>query len=485
MKNALSLLSILLITALAWAQNPVTFQVNMDVQEQLGNFNPETDQVVARGSFNGWGGLDPTLTDSGDMIFTGSYDLGDELIDTLVEFKFVIVTPSEDVWEQLDGGVNRSFTLTAGGQTLDTVYFNNQDSVGELINVEVLFRVNMEVFIENGGFDPANDWIVIRGGHENLGNWGGAVVLSEEGGNPGHYFINIEFDAVEENMNIEYKFVILQDQDENLATWEGVANRTVMPMSDWPDDDMDGYLEHVQDEVYFDNVSWDDVLSQDVVVHFMVDLWPVRVWFEENPGGENQGILSYDDVNFVAVCGPWNNWPWGIVGPEYQLTNTTGDWYEGDVQFVAFASRNIVYKYGINGEDNESGFQADWTATIDDATGEFTINNLFGSLGDLWFDGSHDVDDSALRPASIVLGEAYPNPFNPVTTVPFTLRNAQQVSLKVYNLAGQEVATLAAGPYAGGEHAIRFDASSLSSGLYMVVLEGETASASSKLMLVK
>ncbi len=482
MKRVVTLFSLLLTAAMAFAQNPVTFQVHMDIQQQLGNFNPETDLVVVRGSFNGWGGSDPTLTDSGDGLYTGSYDVSDDFVDQVVEYKYVIISAENgDVWEGVD---NRTFTLAAGGQTVDAVYFNDQDSIGQMVNVEVLFRVNMEIFIENGSFDPAADWIVIRGGHENLGNWGGAVQLSEEGGNPGHYFINLEFDGVEEDLALPYKFVILTDQDETQATWESGNNREVYPSSSWEDTDTDGYGEFVTDEAWFDHVTWDDVLSQDVNVHFMVDLWPVRVWFEENPGMENQGLTSYDDVSFVGICGPWNGWPWGIVGPEYQFTNTTGDWYEGDVLFNAFAGRNITYKYGINGEDNESGFQEDWVAEIDDTTGEYTIENLFGSLGTLWFDGSHDVDAN-LVPVSMLLGEAYPNPFNPVTTVPFALRNAQELSLKVFNLMGQEVATLAEGPFAAGDHTVNFDASDLSTGLYLVVLEGETDTATSKLMLVK
>jgi hypothetical protein len=472
--------SLLLCAAAALAQNPVTFQVQMSVQEQLGNFNPATDQVVVRGNFNGWGGNNPTLTDAGEMLYSGSYDVGDELIDQLVEYKFVIISAEQgDVWESVD---NRSFTLPAGGATIDPVWFNDQDSAGELTNVEVLFRVNMEVMIANGTFDPAADWIVIRGNHANIGNWGGAVVMDEEGGNPGHYFLNIQFDGLEVDSNLEFKYVILENQDELLARWEGVANRMVNISNDWPDSDSDGYGEFVLDEAWFDNVTWDDIISQDVTVHFAVNLWPVQQWFAENPAEENQGLTSYEEITFVAVCGPWNNWPWDLVPPEYQLTPTTGTWFEGDILFNQYSSASIVFKYGANGHDNEAGFQADHTAIIDDATGEDSITRTFGELGDWWLTS---VEELAPRPASLEIARAWPNPFNPAATIEYSLRSSIDVRLSVVNLLGETVAVLSEGRRSAGTHHAVFDGRGLASGVYLAVLEGGGERASQKLLLVK
>ena len=482
MRTAIAFSSLLL-AGLALAQNPVTFQVNMNIQDTLGNFDPSTDLVVVRGSFNGWGGANPTLTDPDvDGVYTGSYDMGDELIDTLVEYKFVIVG-DVDTWED-DGmiGGNRSFTLPAGGATLDEVYFNNQDSVAPMVDVEALFRVNMEVMIANGTFDPELDWIVLRGNQEALGNWGGAVIMDEEGGNPGHYFLNLEFPGVEVGSNLEYKYVILQDQNEANARWESVANRTITVADGWPDSDSDGFGETVLDEAWFDNTTWDDIISQDVVVHFSVDLWPVQQWFEENPGEENYGLTSLDDVTFVAVCGPWNNWPWDLVPVDYQLTPTTGAWFEGDILFTQYSSSSITYKYGANGSDNEAGFQADHVFIMDDTTGEDTVTDLFGGLGDWWVTG---VDEAPAQPAALEIARAWPNPFNPTTTIQFNLRDSGDARLSVVNLLGQTVATLSDGRHASGSHTVVFDGAGLASGVYLAVLESEAGLATEKLLLVK
>lgn len=482
MRTAIALGSLLLVAGSVLAQNPVTFQVDMSVQQTLGNFDPAVDGVVARGSFNGWGGNDPTLTDPDeDMIYTGEFDMPDELIDTLVEFKYVNVNAAQgDLWESVD---NRSFTLPAGGATLDVVWFNDQDSAGELTNVEALFRVNMEVMIANGTFDPELDWIVLRGNHEALGNWGGAVIMDEEGGNPGHYFLNLEFDAVEVDANIEYKYVILQGQDEANARWESVANRTILVASDWPDTDMDGYGETVIDEAWFDNTTWDDIISQDVDVTFNVDLWPVQQWFLENPGEENYGLTSFDDVTFVAVCGPWNNWPWDLVPAEYQLSQVGASTiFSGSILFTQYSSSSITYKYGANGSDNEAGFQADHVEMIDDTNSTFTIDNLFGGLGDWW---PTAVREQASRPASCSIDAAWPNPFNPATTIEFSLLNAGEARLSVVNLLGETVSVLSDGPHASGTHRAVFDGAGLASGVYLAVLEAEAGTVTEKLLLVK
>lgn len=479
MKNNAWMLGLLLTVGSAWAVNPVTFQVHMDIQQGLGNFNPDTDQVVVRGAFNEWSGADPVLSNTGDMLFSGSFNVDDSFIDQPVEYKFVIIRPTGDVWESVD---NRVFTLSAGGQTTDPVWFNNQESMGQLVNVEAFFSVNLEVMTANGTFNPATDLIVVRGGHANIGNWGGAVALTEEGGNPGHFFLNVPFDGLETDTNLEFKFVILEDGNEATARWESGTNRLVPITAGLPDADSDGYGEIELEEAWFDHVTWDDIIASDVSVHFTADMWPVRAWFQDHPGETNQGLTSYEEITFVAICGPWNNWPWDLVPPQYQLVPTTGDLFEASVTFAQYSARNITYKYGANGHDNESGFQQDWVTAIDDSNPTFSITNQFGALGTLWSDLAVEP---ASRPAAFQFTAAHPNPFNPATTLAFTTTRAGVVRLSVVNLAGQEVAVLTEGMHSAGEHQLTFDASNLASGMYLAVLEGMGESTAQKLMLVK
>jgi len=89
------------------------------------------------------------------------------------------------------------------------------------------------------------------------------------------------------------------------------------------------------------------------------------------------------------------------------------------------------------------------------------------------------------RPASLALGDPFPNPFNPATTIPFRLARGGPARLSVHDLLGREVAVLVDGPLPAGEHAARFDAAGLPSGLYLAALEAGGGRAARKLALLR
>ncbi len=88
-------------------------------------------------------------------------------------------------------------------------------------------------------------------------------------------------------------------------------------------------------------------------------------------------------------------------------------------------------------------------------------------------------------PYEFALNQNYPNPFNPSTNISFTLPEAGIVSLKVYNVLGQEVATLANQRFGSGSHSLSFDASRLSSGVYIYRLQAGNKVQTKKMLLVK
>ncbi len=92
----------------------------------------------------------------------------------------------------------------------------------------------------------------------------------------------------------------------------------------------------------------------------------------------------------------------------------------------------------------------------------------------------------ALTPAEYTLSQNYPNPFNPSTTIRFAVKAAGQVSLKVYNAAGQEVRTLfndAAEPEK--VYSVLFDGSGMASGTYFYVLQTPASREVKKMLMVK
>jgi len=95
-----------------------------------------------------------------------------------------------------------------------------------------------------------------------------------------------------------------------------------------------------------------------------------------------------------------------------------------------------------------------------------------------------DVEDSSL-PGSFALHQNYPNPFNPSTSIRFDVASAANVSLVVYDMLGREVATLVNGQMAAGTHSVTFDASQLTSGVYMYQLSNGVDTQTRTMLLMK
>ena len=86
---------------------------------------------------------------------------------------------------------------------------------------------------------------------------------------------------------------------------------------------------------------------------------------------------------------------------------------------------------------------------------------------------------------NIQLKNNYPNPFNPITTIEFDLPNRSDVSLKIFNILGEEVSILLASPLLAGSHTIEWDASHFPSGVYLYKLEAEGFVETRKMILMK
>jgi hypothetical protein len=95
------------------------------------------------------------------------------------------------------------------------------------------------------------------------------------------------------------------------------------------------------------------------------------------------------------------------------------------------------------------------------------------------------VEQVSAVPNSFALGQNYPNPFNPSTTIEYSLPQEQPVTVKVFSLLGQEVATLVSTVQSAGTYRVTFDASSLTSGMYIYQVRAGALVQSRRMMLVK
>ena len=102
-------------------------------------------------------------------------------------------------------------------------------------------------------------------------------------------------------------------------------------------------------------------------------------------------------------------------------------------------------------------------------------------LGDL----SVSNESESVLPEQYILSQNYPNPFNPSTQIQYALPEATEVTLEVFNSVGQKVMELVNGQQSAGYHTATFDASGLSSGVYLYKLTTPSFTETKKMLLIK
>jgi methionine-rich copper-binding protein CopC len=131
-----------------------------------------------------------------------------------------------------------------------------------------------------------------------------------------------------------------------------------------------------------------------------------------------------------------------------------------------------VYTWGVEKETTYTGYKS---------------MHFLGDYFNGFILGTTDVRpvETGTVPEKMALQQNYPNPFNPATKIGFSLPVAGQASLKVFNLVGQEVATLFEGTYDRGTYEVQFDGARLPSGMYIYVLRSNGSTLVQKMALVK
>ncbi len=95
------------------------------------------------------------------------------------------------------------------------------------------------------------------------------------------------------------------------------------------------------------------------------------------------------------------------------------------------------------------------------------------------------IEPSQEQPTSYELKQNYPNPFNPTTNIEYQIPNREFVSLRVFDILGREVKTLVNEQQSSGTHHVEFDASNLSSGVYLYRLKAGEFIQQQKMLLIK
>jgi len=165
---------------------------------------------------------------------------------------------------------------------------------------------------------------------------------------------------------------------------------------------------------------------------------------------------------------------------------------------VYFLDNNFGWACGWDGiivktTNGGEAWEFSYSGTSNALLGLFVVDNenvwTIGSLGTILkldADPSGSVEDNnASLPLNFKLLQNYPNPFNPSTSIQYEVSNGQFVSLKVFDVLGNEIATLVNEEKPAGRYEIEFDGVGLPSGIYFYQLKAGNFVETKKMVLMK
>ncbi|MBK7865773.1 MAG: T9SS type A sorting domain-containing protein [Ignavibacteriales bacterium] len=245
----------------------------------------------------------------------------------------------------------------------------------------------------------------------------------------------------------------------------------------------------------------DTVALQGKVVHDIVIFSEDNVWAVGRGGlliHRTGGVTSYDTTN-VGIdylgAAKISNFEFVVAasdGRVYKVSDQTVP-----VELVSFTAQTVGNEVVLNWttatETNNKGFEiqkrtdGSWQE-VAFISGNGTVTSPVNySFTDRMVTGKNYSNEVEVAPGvnSFALMQNYPNPFNPSTLINYSIPEAGQVSLRVYDITGMEVATLVNEIQSPGAYSINFDASTLTTGVYFYKLETGRYSMVKKLSLIK
>jgi photosystem II stability/assembly factor-like uncharacterized protein len=448
-------------------------------------------------------------------------------------------------WNGFEESANRSFTIPVGlkDTTLKYVYYDNQKPTTRANpdTVKMTFIADFGKTAASGGINVLTDTVFARSGYfSTSATPGTGKRMSRVSGT---IFQVIDTIITAKNKLLDYQYYIVRNGAEIRENYYNfyytgplaseAEKRQVMvdslasKVNGMTVRDTSLSITQARRQPQFPNGK---TLARNVNVKWEVDLRPA--YYQVKLGNDSladiQGTFTVrqGQQDSIMKWGVWMNGPavggWSNDGGDWGLglqnnlakklydNGTNGDRVAGDSIFTRQVlaspdSVNIgtkdrvgqVFKFGIRGGDNEGGrggFGNNHAANIVDADSIYTINDQFGSINPAFYDAWNYDLRKPQTPTSVIdgnkplvyeLAQNYPNPFNPTTKIEYSIPAQAQVVLKVYNVVGQEVATLVNEVQKAGIHNVKFGASNLSSGVYFYRLTAGDFTSVKKMVLLK
>ena len=365
-----------LISAAVATAAPVTFQVNMEYQTTNvpPTFVPGSDTIEVRGSFNGWSSGITLSNVPGTTLYTTNIDITGFNVGDIVEYKFHAYGVSGDNWDNYQSYIytndgNRAFVFTGAAITLPPVYFSDQWG-GQ---VPLTFQVDMGPQIFANNFVPGVDTVEVRGSWDNFSS---GIMLTND---PNALNANLYSMMIPENSPapgglVAFKYHVYGSHD----IWEPDPNRVMLVTNPAT----------IMPKVYFNNLAMNDLLPQDTLVTFTVDMSGATSVLD------NHVFDPLSDA--VYLNGDFLNWwNWNNPPPQYQLFEVGSSYiYTNTLTLPKGTPVELNYKYGMAeggffAADNEAAFKVNhvrYTRAVgsysmpQDTFGTMTLEISFGNL---------------------------------------------------------------------------------------------------------
>jgi len=481
---------------------PVTF--NIDMRGPLAGPMELADHVYIAGNFTDWGTSAVELTDTdGDSVYSG--DIATFTSGDIARYKFIWSTGAvgSGNWETpepieneqlLPGDLNRLWGMVDGTNEI-TRLWENKTPGAVLVDGNILFTVDMSVATELGVFNPNADSVQIRG---EFNGWGDTdptrALMNQSGSNPDLWFLNIPMVQLPQNDTLIYKFFIKNDPSSTPYSntgWEVAIVPTPFGNRDRPIEFM-GEDNQQAEYAYFEGVHTDWVIPTGTTVEatFTVDMTTATGF---NPVTDTVLWIPRQPF-YYAVNGL--EWP-GEYPRIYVMTDANSDMvYEGTLIIDGPNFNGFLYNYGYanaGGLTQEAGSQGECRVRYIAQTGPRSFVSPYTMEPDVWTDGEKPEETpptsveeiSGVIPNTYSLEQNYPNPFNPSTMIRFSIPEQGLVTLKVYNLLGEEIATLLNSELKNGTYEVDFNAANYSSGIYFYTINANNYIATKKMILMK
>ncbi len=222
-----------------------------------------------------------------------------------------------------------------------------------------------------------------------------------------------------------------------------------------------------------------------------------------DPANEDNIIAVFSNYSVISLWSSTNggtSWT-DISGNLEQNANGSGN--GPSCRWVTSVFANATMKYfvatstGLYSTSNLNGSATVWAQEGSNTIGNVVCTMVKGRDSDEFvavathgagiYSASNvtSVEDGSSLPEDYTLSQNYPNPFNPSTTISFSLPQAGNVKLTVFDALGKTVQEIANKEFSSGNHSINFNAANLTSGVYFYRIEAGSFVQSKKMVLLK